>query len=136
MDTLQYGEARRQIIALLETARTASLRSVNAFMTASYWEVGRRIVVLEQQGEERAGYGDALIKELAKDLTSQFGGGFGWRNLTQMRGFFLGMAAGEDFADGICKIYSTGNLGQTLPSVMVGLRQTAFGEKRRGANFL
>jgi len=82
MDTLQYGEIRNQIVALLDAARAASVRSVNAFMTASYWEIGRRIVELEQQGQERAGYGETLIKELAKDLTGQFGRGFGWRNLT------------------------------------------------------
>ena len=32
---------------------------------------------------------DALIKRLAIDLTAQFGRGFGWRNLLQMRAFYL-----------------------------------------------
>jgi hypothetical protein len=32
--------------------RTAA-RSVNALMTASYWEIGRRIVEFEQGGEDR-----------------------------------------------------------------------------------
>jgi hypothetical protein len=28
-------------------------------MTASYWEIGRRIVEFEQGGQERAAYGEA-----------------------------------------------------------------------------
>jgi hypothetical protein len=39
-------------------ARRQSARSVNAILTASYWEIGRRIVEFAQQGEKRAEYGD------------------------------------------------------------------------------
>ncbi len=42
---------------LLEAARRASARTVNALMTATYWEVGRRIVEFEQRGADRAKYG-------------------------------------------------------------------------------
>jgi predicted nuclease of restriction endonuclease-like (RecB) superfamily len=84
-----YGEIRNDIVALVEAARAASARSVNAFMTATYWDIGRRIVEFEQQGQERAEYGQAIIKQLAADLEPRFGRGFGWRNLTQMRAFFL-----------------------------------------------
>jgi len=58
-------------------------------MTATYWEIGRRIVELEQEGAARAKYGDELIKQLANDLSSQFGRGFGVVNLSQMKRFFL-----------------------------------------------
>jgi predicted nuclease of restriction endonuclease-like (RecB) superfamily len=58
-------------------------------MTASYWEIERRIVACEQGGENRAGYGEVLIPRLAENLTRRFGRGFGWRNLTQMRNFYL-----------------------------------------------
>src|SRR3990167_3142829 len=58
-------------------------------MTATYWEIGRRIVEHEQRGVKRAEYGEFLLKELGKDLTARFGRGFGWRNLFQMRGFYL-----------------------------------------------
>ena len=49
-----YSDIHEGIVALLQAARTASARSVNALMTASYWEIGRRIVEFEQQGETRA----------------------------------------------------------------------------------
>jgi hypothetical protein len=42
---------------LLESARHATARVVNSFMTATYWEIGRRIVEFEQGGKKRAGYG-------------------------------------------------------------------------------
>ena len=40
-----YGDIHTGIVDLLETARRTVARSVNALMTASYWEIGRRIVV-------------------------------------------------------------------------------------------
>jgi len=84
-----YSNIRTQIVALLQAARTASARSVNALMTASYWEIGRRIVQFEQQGEKRAEYGEALVSQLADDLTRQFGRGFSQPNLWKMRAFYL-----------------------------------------------
>ena len=50
-----YDGVQTGIVALLEAARAATARSVNAFMTATYWEIGRRIVEFEQGGEGRAG---------------------------------------------------------------------------------
>jgi predicted nuclease of restriction endonuclease-like (RecB) superfamily len=82
-----YRDIQGSIIELLESARHAAARSVNVLMTASYWEIGRRIVEFEQGGE-RAGYGEALLERLAEDLTEQFGRGFGVRNLAQMRAFY------------------------------------------------
>ena len=84
-----YGNIRAEIIGLLHAARAASIRSVNALMTATYWEIGRRIVEFEQRGVERAEYGEELIKQLARDLTRQFGRGFGAVNLSQMRRFYV-----------------------------------------------
>lgn len=73
---------------LLEAARRASVRTVNAFMTATYWEVGRRIVEFEQGGEKRAEYGDTLLERLSKDLTSRYGRGFARPNLIRFRQFY------------------------------------------------
>src|SRR5262249_34914045 len=65
-------------------------RAVNRLLTATYWEVGRRIVEFEQGGKARAEYGEGLLKRLAQDLTAQHGRGFSRQNLQQMRGFYLG----------------------------------------------
>lgn len=83
-----YDNIRTEITELLKTARSTAARNVNSIMTATYWEIGRRIVKLEQGGERRAGYGEQLIEQLATDLTRQFGRGFGQTNLKQMRTFY------------------------------------------------
>ena len=83
-----YNNIRAGIVELLKSARSATARNVNSIMTAAYWEIGRRIVTLEQGGEHRAEYGEQLIQQLAGDLTRQFGRGFGRANLWQMRAFY------------------------------------------------
>lgn len=83
-----YDDIRAEIVSLLETARSAAARNVNTIITATYWEIGRRILTLEQGGEQRAEYGEQLIEKLARDLTRQFGRSFGRANLRQMRAFY------------------------------------------------
>jgi predicted nuclease of restriction endonuclease-like (RecB) superfamily len=58
-------------------------------MTATYWEIGRRIVEHDQRGSERARYGEGLLKRLAADLNQRFGRGFSLSNLKQFRTFYL-----------------------------------------------
>lgn len=84
-----YSGLLLSVSELLESARRASTRAVNAFMTATYWEIGRRLVEVEQSGETRAGYGDELLTRLANDLTAQFGRGFSRFNLGRFRKFYL-----------------------------------------------
>lgn len=84
-----YAAVHTDIVELLESARRAAARSVNALMTASYWEIGRRIVEFEQSGQARAARGQQLLRRLAKDLGQRFGRGFNVDNLEQMRLFFL-----------------------------------------------
>ena len=54
----------------------------------SYYTVGK-LLVEAQGGEERAKYGDGLIKEYSKRLTSELGKGYSTRNLKYMRNFYL-----------------------------------------------
>jgi len=84
-----YDGLLHSVSELLEQARRQSSRSVNAILTATYWEIGRRIVEYEQAGESRAEYGETLIARLSHDLTQQFGRGFSSVNLSQMRKFYL-----------------------------------------------
>jgi predicted nuclease of restriction endonuclease-like (RecB) superfamily len=83
-----YDGFRSDIVTLLDAARRAAARSVNAVMTATYWDIGRRIVEFEQGGQERAPYGEGLLKRLSADLSTRFGRGFGVVNLQQMRLFY------------------------------------------------
>lgn len=90
-----YDAIRRGIVELLRTARSIAARNVNSLMTAAYWEIGRRIIHSEQEGEYRAEYGEQLIGRLAVDLLQLFGRGFGARNLAQMRSFYLAWPEGK-----------------------------------------
>jgi len=84
-----YDKVLKEVVELLESARRTSARAVNSVMTASYWEVGRRIVELEQGGEARAQYGEQIIERFPDHLTARFGRGFSRPNIQKMRAFFL-----------------------------------------------
>ena len=88
LSSTDYKGIQGDIVAILESSRRAAARSVNALMTATYWEVGRRVVEFEQGGENRAAYGQALLVRLSGDLTKRFGRGFGVDNLELMRLFY------------------------------------------------
>ncbi|KAF0659846.1 hypothetical protein L244_34745, partial [Salmonella enterica subsp. enterica serovar Worthington str. BCH-3194] len=85
----EYQQIHDGIIRLVDTARTETVRSINAIMTATYWEIGRRIVEFEQGGEARAAYGTQLIERLSVDLSQRYKRGFSTRNLWQIRTFYL-----------------------------------------------
>jgi predicted nuclease of restriction endonuclease-like (RecB) superfamily len=53
------------------------------------WQIGRRIVEVEQRGKRRADYGEQLLERLASDLGARFGRGFSIRNLRSFRTFYL-----------------------------------------------
>lgn len=66
-------------------------------MVTAYWLIGKRIVIEEQKGAERAGYGDSLLKNLSKELTAEFGNGFSYANLCNMRKFYQTYSRTEIF---------------------------------------
>lgn len=58
---------------------------MNSATVGAYWEIGRQIV--EATGE-RAEYGKHLVEYLAERLTAEYGKGFDYTNLTNMRKFY------------------------------------------------
>lgn len=73
------------IKSILQTARDNAYKSVNFIMVEAYWNIGKKIVEVEQNGETKAKYGSKLISELSKQLTVDFGSGFSARNIRNMR---------------------------------------------------
>ena len=73
---------------ILAEARNLSVRAVNSAMVAAYWLIGRRIVLEEQGGAERAEYGEEILKKLSKELETEFGSGFSYSNLKNMHQFY------------------------------------------------
>jgi len=84
-----YGRLVLDISGLLELARHTAARSVNGILTATYWEIGRRIVEFEQGGRTRSTYGEELLDRLSKDLTAKHGRGFSRSNVAQIRAFYM-----------------------------------------------
>lgn len=73
---------------IIDTSRRNAVRSVDFCRVQMYWNLGKRIFEEEQQGQERAGYGLYLIKNLALRLEPEYGSGFGVRQLEQSRQFY------------------------------------------------
>lgn len=76
------------ISRIISEARQTAYRSNNSIMLRMYWEIGRLIVEDEQEGREKAQYGKATLKNLARQLSSEFGKGFDERNLNNMRAYY------------------------------------------------
>jgi predicted nuclease of restriction endonuclease-like (RecB) superfamily len=74
---------------LLVEARKKVYSSINSTMVNTYWNIGRIIVEEEQNGKNKAEYGEYLIKYLSRKLTEDFGKGFSKSNLEYMRLFYL-----------------------------------------------
>ena len=74
---------------LVEPARREAYKSVNLITLQTNFEIGKLIVEEEQNGNQRANYGDELLVGLAKELTKVYGRGFSKSNLFLMRQFYL-----------------------------------------------
>lgn len=88
------------VCSILENARNKVRTAVNLSMVYAYYEIGREIVEEEQNGENRANYGQQLLKELSAYLTKLYGKGYSADNLKLMRRFYL--------------IYSKDQIGETV----------------------
>jgi predicted nuclease of restriction endonuclease-like (RecB) superfamily len=86
---LEFEQIYQRIKGLLTEARSRAYQAINAAMITAYWEIGRAIVEVEQQGQGRAEYGRQLVEQLAGRLRAEFGKGFDRSNLWHMRAFYL-----------------------------------------------
>ena len=82
-----YEEIKEELIDN-EVYKKAKDYSKNRHDLESYYNVGK-LLVEAQGGEERAKYGNGLIKEYSKKLTKELGSGYAPRTLRYMRQFFL-----------------------------------------------
>ncbi|KGQ40479.1 nuclease [Gallibacterium anatis IPDH697-78] len=75
-----------EISQLIQTSKQRVAVTVNAELTLLYWHIGQRI---NQHilNNERAEYGKEVIKNLSKNLTEQFGKGWGKRHLSYLMQF-------------------------------------------------
>ena len=76
------------IKGIILDARSNAVRSVDYQRVMMYWRLGERIFIEEQRGEDRAEYGEYLIRDLSKQLEREFGSGFSKRQLEYCRQFY------------------------------------------------
>ncbi|PKP15878.1 MAG: DUF1016 domain-containing protein [Bacteroidetes bacterium HGW-Bacteroidetes-23] len=77
-----------EIKSLIAQAKEGAIRSVDHHRTVMYWHIGERIFNEEQQGKDRADYGNYLIKYLSEQLQPEYGSGFSVRQLERYRQFY------------------------------------------------
>ena len=87
--TTNISKLYKEICSILNTARANAYKAVNFAMVTSYWSIGQVIVEDEQNGNERAEYGKAVLEGLSKKLTAEFGQGYDVRELRKIRQFYL-----------------------------------------------
>lgn len=73
---------------IIEEARNTVYHTANFTMVQAYWNIGRAIVKEEQNGKERAEYGQELIRQLAQKLSKKYGKSFSERNLWYIKQFY------------------------------------------------
>jgi predicted nuclease of restriction endonuclease-like (RecB) superfamily len=114
------------IRGLIESARSTIARGVDLVQVHTNFEIGRHIVEFEQQGDQRATYGDELLTLLAERLTAEFGKGFGRSNIGYCRSFYMAYGARLPIVQTLS--------GQLVPQARITpfeIVQTASGQSER-----
>ena len=88
-NNLISGRFFDDISSIITTGQHQAYAAAGQAAIATYWNIGRRIVEEEQQGEVRAKYGSKLISELAQRLSTIYGNNYNKRNLQHYRKFYL-----------------------------------------------
>lgn len=104
----QYASFINDIKARIRSAQYEALKFVNKELVALYWDIGRLIVERQQD----AGWGKAIVEQLALDLQSEFPGtkGFSSQNLWRMRQLYEAYAANEKLSPLVREISWSHNL--------------------------
>ena len=71
-----------EVKEILKNARQKAYTAVNSAMVEAYWKIGRQIVEEEQSGKE-------ILQNFSKKLTEEFGKGYSYRTLREIRQFYL-----------------------------------------------
>ena len=74
---------------IIENGLRKAYQDANSTTVYTYWQVGKRIIEEEQQGEKRAEYGTRLIDSLALVLSKEYAKGFSARDLRNYRQLYL-----------------------------------------------
>ncbi|HWQ33622.1 MAG TPA: PDDEXK nuclease domain-containing protein [Blastocatellia bacterium] len=99
---MNYDLTIDQIIRIHQAAEAAAVRSINHLLTLRNWLIGAYIIEFEQNGEDRAKYGERLPATMADDLASRGQSNLSLTNLKYCRALAMAcpaLAIGQPLAD-------------------------------------
>ena len=67
LTTIEEKQLYEDVRKILLEARERAYSNASSIMTQAYWNIGKRIIEQEQNGESKAKYGSYLIKNLSKE---------------------------------------------------------------------
>jgi len=85
---LQNQSVIPDIKAIIAASKDKAIRAVDNERTLMYWYIGQRIFEEEQDGKDRADYGEYLTKYISQQLEPEFGSGFSKRQIELFRQFY------------------------------------------------
>ncbi|MFV8366917.1 PDDEXK nuclease domain-containing protein [Flavobacterium sp. XS1P27] len=85
---LQNQSVIPDIKAIITASKDKAIRAVDNERTLMYWHIGQRIFEEEQDGKDRADYGEYLTKYISQQLEPEFGSGFSKRQIELFRQFY------------------------------------------------
>ena len=85
---MNYYNEVENYIKKVEIGKAIRKTAANNELVDAYWNVGK-LIVEAQGGKEKAKYGNELIKKWAERLTSEYGKGYNYTNLSRFRQFYL-----------------------------------------------
>ena len=83
-----YQSVIDDVKGIISSGMESAYNATSRAMVLTYWNVGKRIVEQEQNGNQRAEYGTAMMDALAEELTREYGKSYSKRNLQYFRKFY------------------------------------------------
>lgn len=79
----------KNAVELVNYSKKIVLNEINTIQLMTYFTLGKWIVDVQQDGEERAKYGKKVLQILSEALNNEFAKGFSVSTLTNIRKFYL-----------------------------------------------
>jgi len=89
LDFVKTDDILKDMCGIIESSKQSAYQAVNIALLRRNWLIGYRIAEEELKGGNRSDYyGEEIIKNLAKDLTKEYGKGFTKTNLYSFYMFY------------------------------------------------
>ena len=84
---MTYRSLIKDLKQIVSAGLAEQKQDMNLATTYTNWELGKRLVEVEQEGEARAAYGQQVLEKVSADLKQAYGRGYSVVNLRYMRQF-------------------------------------------------